>query len=108
VYDAAAGRGDIDMCAYLHSQHCPWSDFTSVAAAVNGYSDTRWLHEHGCEWHADLIHLAAAWSGSIDTMLCLQQQGLACADSRNADGHAEYCWSREQAGSSTVAETARS
>jgi hypothetical protein len=77
VYNAAAGRGDIDMCAYLHSEHCPWSDFTCVTAVVNGYSDTlRWLHEHGCEWHADLIHLAAAWSGSVDTMVCLQQQGL--------------------------------
>jgi hypothetical protein len=73
--EAAAANGHTAICAYLHAEQCPWDEGACDDAAHNGHVDTlRWLHEHGCGWNVDVIRIAAAESGSVDTMMYLQQQ----------------------------------
>jgi hypothetical protein len=77
VFDIAAARGHIYMCAYLHAENCPWDTSTCAAAVTNNRASTlRWLREHGCPWDASTIHIVAAQGGSLGTLVVLQQKGM--------------------------------
>jgi hypothetical protein len=73
VMNAAEGRGYLSMCAFLHTEQCPWDTSTCKTAAEGGYVDTlRWLHEQGCPWDLHEIRAAAAMSGQIAVLTYLQ------------------------------------
>jgi hypothetical protein len=77
MLSVAARRGDTALCAYLHSDGCPWDAAACDDAAINGHASTLcWLREHGCPWHAHQIKTFAAQGGSVDALVYLQQQGL--------------------------------
>jgi hypothetical protein len=65
------------MCAYLHSEQCPWSLTTCTLAAACGHTSTlRWLREHGCPWHITDVCTYAAVRGRVDVLEVLQQQDV--------------------------------
>jgi Ankyrin repeats (3 copies) len=74
---AAAQNGHTAMCEYLRAEEYPWGKDACHDAARNGHVDTlKWLHEHGCPWHARTVCEEAAEGGSVDVMEYLQQEGL--------------------------------
>jgi hypothetical protein len=75
----AAARGHLQLCGWLHSIQCPWSDDTTSAAAQYDQSETlRWLHENGCPVNTEEFYLDAVIGAehSTDTLQYLLQQGL--------------------------------
>ena len=62
VMEVAAGRGDLELCQWLHSVGCPCDDEACAAAAEDGHLSTfRFLHENVCpagvtSWHSALLH----------------------------------------------------
>jgi hypothetical protein len=73
----AAERGHTDMCKYLHTQRCPWSISSCIAAAEGNHVDTlRWLYEQNAPWNGPEIFLAAAEWGAVAVMQYLQTEGL--------------------------------
>jgi hypothetical protein len=75
VYNIAARRGDMALCAYLYANQCGWSLGTCEAAASNGDSGLlRWLREHDCPWNEDSISNDAAEGGSVDALEFLQEE----------------------------------
>jgi hypothetical protein len=63
---AAARANRQDMCEYLYSQDCPWSEGVCSAAADAGHLQLLlWLHEHGCPWNLFGIRLTLLREGTL-------------------------------------------
>jgi hypothetical protein len=74
---AAAAKGHVAMCKYLHELQCPWHSSATQQAAAGGHVDLlTWLVDNGCRWETRQLCTAAAECGSIEVLTYLQQQGL--------------------------------
>jgi hypothetical protein len=81
VYDThtcagAAAGARTDVLQYLRDERCESNQRACVAAARSGHLATlQWLRERGRPWPAERMCGDAAWSGSIEMLLYLKQQG---------------------------------
>ncbi|PNH04515.1 Ankyrin repeat domain-containing protein, partial [Tetrabaena socialis] len=96
VFRAAAAAGQLDMCAWLRQQGCPWRVGLLAAAAGGGHRAVcEWLLANGCPdvgkyWGATV---AAARGGHVDLMdwLLLRTDGTQEAGYDLMEGAAEGC-----------------
>jgi hypothetical protein len=77
VMMAAASKGRLLMCQYLHTRQCPWDTRSAEDAAHGGHVDLlTWLVDNGCPWDAQDLCWHTAYGGSVEVLQYLQQQGL--------------------------------
>jgi hypothetical protein len=106
VMMAAASKGELLMCQYLHTRQCPWDTSSTAEAAHGDHVDLlRWLVDSGCPWDEHYCCWLAAHGGSVEMLKDLQQQGLLTSMAVLRDllnsatlnaQHAAAQWLREQ------------
>jgi hypothetical protein len=74
---AAAEMGHTALCRYLRLQQCPWDSRLISQAALDGDADLlRCLMDSGCSFDLHALIDAAAKGGSVEVLVCLEQEGL--------------------------------
>jgi hypothetical protein len=77
VMMAAASKGRLLMCQYLHTRQCPWDTRSAEDAAHGGHVDLlTWLVDNGCPWSAMGLCWHAAYGGSVKKVTHLQELGF--------------------------------
>jgi hypothetical protein len=72
----AAAGAHIHVLQFLRDEGCEWDQITCSTAAWHGHlSVLRWLYEQTCPWHPAYVSSDAAYSGSIEMLVYLKQQG---------------------------------
>jgi hypothetical protein len=93
---SAAAGAHLHVLRYLRDEGCEWGVQSCTSAIKHGHLSTlEWLHEQGCPWHRPEICGDAAYRGSIEMLLYLQQRGgefnantMVCAATQ---GHLAVC-----------------
>ncbi|KAG2498161.1 hypothetical protein HYH03_003918 [Edaphochlamys debaryana] len=93
VFESAVASGQLEMCAYLRSRHCPWGpSVPEAAAAADMKSSLEWLRANRCPWSPRCAsaalragHLQLAWwlmqlpPAGVDAAGLLEGAAYGCA-----------------------------